>query len=483
MGGQLNIYPRPARDSFELGHRARKEIAKQFELLESQGWPLRARSGRLVDGSDTENHWYEYIPSSYDGSSSVPLVISFHAGHYFASAQVFDTCWCEIAEREGFIVAFPEATSGGCFTTSEGTGYLDANRIDVRFVDALLDSLERRFNIDSTRIYLHGMSRGGIFAAELSLYFGTRFAALGISCGSGNPDVLEQCKGDALLHAVSMPVVHLCCAYDVSAPHRGHTAAEIGAYNRRFWLEANGCTEPPQIKVTSFELIAYYRGLKADYVFRDSAFHNHYESVSDAEDCWSLFRTARRLPDGSIQRTGEPSEFVGDAHAIAVGDFSSHAFVGGKPVRLSAKVRQYRDVNVRRRGGFQDPIRGEAVAGPLDGMDMRVYYYAHVADIARLFGLECGIEGEKAFIVGPDGERIGFVKGSSAAVIRNRVHSMGQAAREVEGAFCIPLDWFAEQVMDKCTAQKDGILYIADRQVVMTEDFATIIREQIGWGA
>lgn len=482
MAGEMNVVPRPARDSFELGHRARRAIAGHFETLRERGWALEGRTGSLEGAPDLEGHWYEYVPSGYEAGAEVPLVVSLHAGHYYAAAQVYDTCWCEIAEREGFIVVFPEAISHGCFGDSGESAKLDPHQADVRFLMALLEDLQKRFSIDSSRIYLHGMSRGGVFAAECALLFGSKFAALGTSCGALLLDAgsLPEQLADAMPEP--MPVIQMQSAFDTTAPCRGVGLPELLVRNRHFWMELDGCTGIPDLAIGSRELVAYYHGSKADYVVRENAFHNHYEAISDAEDCWSLFAGARRLPGGEAQCADCSRDFEPDRNAIAVGDMSSHALVDGELVSIGAMVRQYRDVNVRRRGGFQSPQWAESVEHELDGKDMHVYYYVPVAFVARLFGLRARIRGDRASITTPDGAEVDFASGSSAAVLGGRVRNMGQSARLLAGELCIPLDWFAERIMGLCTAASDGILYIADHQVVLTSTFAGIIREIIGWG-
>ena len=60
----------------------------------SQVYPAKLQefSGVLADG--LEDHWYEYVPDSYDGSKPVPLVISNHGGLMNGWAQAVYSCRC-----------------------------------------------------------------------------------------------------------------------------------------------------------------------------------------------------------------------------------------------------------------------------------------------------------------------------------------------------------------------------------------------------
>lgn len=52
---------------------------------------------------------------------------------------------------------------------------------------ALLDDVMDRYKIDSTRVYLTGLSMGGFGAWSLALEYPERFAAVAPICGGGNP--------------------------------------------------------------------------------------------------------------------------------------------------------------------------------------------------------------------------------------------------------------------------------------------------------
>lgn len=51
---------------------------------------------------------------------------------------------------------------------------------DVRFISALIDTLEAAYNIDPTRIYVNGISNGGGMAFVLSCTLSDRIAAVGM---------------------------------------------------------------------------------------------------------------------------------------------------------------------------------------------------------------------------------------------------------------------------------------------------------------
>jgi predicted peptidase len=54
-------------------------------------------------------------------------------------------------------------------------------------LEALLDSVTRKYPVDTNRVYLTGLSMGGFGAWSLALEFPERFAAVAPLCGGGNP--------------------------------------------------------------------------------------------------------------------------------------------------------------------------------------------------------------------------------------------------------------------------------------------------------
>jgi len=54
---------------------------------------------------------------------------------------------------------------------------------NTRAVNQLLDSIVRSNNVDSSRIYLTGLSRGGGAAWEMAVHYPDKFAAMAVVCG------------------------------------------------------------------------------------------------------------------------------------------------------------------------------------------------------------------------------------------------------------------------------------------------------------
>ena len=85
------------------------KMTRSFEQMNKTPVPAGLREVReqLVEGR--EFTWYEYVPASYDGSVPVPLVVQLHGGGNDGLRWANMTIWHLLAEREGFLVVYPNA--------------------------------------------------------------------------------------------------------------------------------------------------------------------------------------------------------------------------------------------------------------------------------------------------------------------------------------------------------------------------------------
>jgi len=85
--------------------------------------------------------------------------------------------WNRLADEQGFIVVYPSGSGmPKVWNVDRGAGLMR----DVRFIAALIDTLEANYNIDPTRIYANGISNGGGMTFVLSCTLSDRIAAVGL---------------------------------------------------------------------------------------------------------------------------------------------------------------------------------------------------------------------------------------------------------------------------------------------------------------
>lgn len=139
-------------------------------------------NGTLISSGLTRRYLL-YVPKTYDRSKPAPLVISLHPAATWPAVERNISGWNELADRQGFIVVYPEGS--GAFFGGLGPGPqiwpMGPRTLgrDVRFISDLIDKLEANYSIDRNRIYADGMSNGGGMAFALSCKLPDRIAAVG----------------------------------------------------------------------------------------------------------------------------------------------------------------------------------------------------------------------------------------------------------------------------------------------------------------
>lgn len=451
----------------------------------SQPYPplLREHQGVVADG--ITDVWYTYVPSSYDPAGPTPLVIALHGGLMTGWGQAVYTSWVNVADREGFIVLFPTASSRRLWTvelsaaslpaatTPNSNGlYLnqpaasaDVNH-DIRLVLGLIDRLATEYEIDRSRIFMQGMSLGDSMTAFFARNFGNLLAGAAGSGGSTDPALLFDEQGGVVNRGGPLAIWQSRLDLDIGPSLFSDDAAEVNRLNREYWLRVNGVTEPPAIAVRGVDSFAFYRGANADVVFRDVHGRDHGQTFDDAELVWDyLFSGVRRSADGSIERIGPALAPVGDSFAIAVTDDRKLAWVSGDRVAMPVAAFTWEAARYHGMGGERE-VRG-------------TYLFVPLSFLATVFrgDLQVGDHGASAVLTLPDGRTLQFARGVIGCVLDGRVTSMPAEAVVRERELCISLEWFALNVMSLWSSTRSGVTYVTDHYAELGGNMARLISD------
>ena len=91
----------------------------------SQPYPPLLKECHGVIADELEDEWYVYVPESYDPTKKTPLVVSLHGGMMTGWGQAIYTSWTLAADRDGFIVLFPNANYQRFWQVQWGTWEMD----------------------------------------------------------------------------------------------------------------------------------------------------------------------------------------------------------------------------------------------------------------------------------------------------------------------------------------------------------------------
>ena len=176
----------------------------------------------IYDGNARE--YIVYIPASYDGSSSYPLMFSFHGGGGTSSDFINTNDMRPIADTAGFIAIYPQAAidpEDGSFSWLHKA---PTTHNDIFFIEAIIDTLSTQYMIDNNRIYACGYSEGGIFSYELGCRLNNRIAAFSSVAGSMLVDAFRDSYYDlGFCSPVHPTAVLLIPGTNDMSPHSTYT--------------------------------------------------------------------------------------------------------------------------------------------------------------------------------------------------------------------------------------------------------------------
>jgi polyhydroxybutyrate depolymerase len=187
-----------------------------------------------------------YVPESYNPATPTPLVISLHGFAEWPAHQMQISHWNNLARRYGFIVVYPCGTEVPLRWHTHATPDSDIDPMDdVTFISDLMDKLEAEYSLDSTRIYVNGLSNGGGMAITLSCKLPERIAAVGSVAGA-YPFSWSECQPSRpvptiLFHGTGDPIVPylggLSGVSGISLPSIPDWVVDLAQYN--------GCANDP----------------------------------------------------------------------------------------------------------------------------------------------------------------------------------------------------------------------------------------------
>ncbi|MFV2043149.1 MAG: PHB depolymerase family esterase [Anaerolineales bacterium] len=195
-----------------------------------------------------ERSYYLVEPSQM--TDPVPLVLSLHGGggtgqQMCALAGGIQ----ELADRERFLVACPEGVENHWNDGRANDRYRAhiEDIDDVGFLRALIDRLSTTYNVDPNRIYVTGVSNGGMMSLRMACEASDVIAAAGAVIAS-LPDALscepEQPISILLMNGTEDPLV----PWEGGQVHLfrqelGEVLSTPDAVS--FWVAANGCDPTP----------------------------------------------------------------------------------------------------------------------------------------------------------------------------------------------------------------------------------------------
>lgn len=268
---------------------------------ESSDAPQPAVAHRRLNVGGTDRTYRLYTPPDSQDAGPVPLLLALHGSGNTAEGLVDASELDEAADAGGFIVAYPQAVgiswhAGFCCTTGRGDP-----AADIQFLDQLVSDVVASRRVDETRIYVVGISAGGMMAYRLACDLAGRFAGAGAIAASM---ALDDCRPS---RPVSIIAIH-GTADDV-VPYEGGRimggatmpAPPATAVVER-WASLDACSDPRPVEVRGPVSITAWNGCAAGTAVRlvtvDGGGHNWFLPIYGP-------------PNGALNATATVTEFFG----------------------------------------------------------------------------------------------------------------------------------------------------------------------------
>jgi polyhydroxybutyrate depolymerase len=216
-----------------------------------------ATQSHPIEVGGFERTYRLHVPSQLDPTRAAPLMLVFHGGGGTPEQIERETRFSELADREGFVVAYP-AGHRRSWNDGRGSDAVAAQRDgvdDVAFVAALIDDVSALRRIDPKRIYATGISNGAMFSHQLAIRLSARVAAIAPVAG-GLPQPLvasfdPQSPVSALIvNGTLDPLVPYGGGeVKVLASSRGRVAGAQESARR--WSMHDGCGATPIVEQTA----------------------------------------------------------------------------------------------------------------------------------------------------------------------------------------------------------------------------------------
>ena len=207
-----------------------------------------SQPGKLrFDGRDRT--YLLHLPASHP-AKNVPLVIVLHGSGGSGRGMERLTGFSAVANREGFAVVYPD---GLWRNWNDGRGRIAFPRTDdAGFLIALIDRLTNAGIVDPHRVYVAGISNGGMMAQRLACEAPDKVAAVASVAATLPERIAPDCKplrpvSMLFIHGTKDPLVPYTGG-EITSPHGIPSGSRVFSLDgtARFWATRDGCPDSPE---------------------------------------------------------------------------------------------------------------------------------------------------------------------------------------------------------------------------------------------
>jgi len=214
--------------SFKLGFKCIATIVVLFTLVLVFSTTSDA-SGSFTRVNFGTRSYSIFVPSSYRSGQPVPLVVMIHGCTQDANDFMIGTQMNLLAERENFIVIYPEQSpvhnAANCWNFFETANQRRGSGEPQVIVD-MVNHVRSNFTINSDAIFTAGISSGGALTTTLGVLYPDVFRAISVHAGLSYQSGINAATGlSAMFSAV--PAIHPALAANNAVAQIGVGRARV----------------------------------------------------------------------------------------------------------------------------------------------------------------------------------------------------------------------------------------------------------------
>ena len=207
---------------------------------------------RVIEHEGLERSFLIYVPKNI--KENAPLVVAIHGYTSSAKTLMGYSGINQIADKEGFLVAYPQGTKDSRDNNFFNVGYefhSDSKVNDVNFIREIVLNLTKDYKLNSKRVFATGMSNGGDMSYLLACTSSDLFTAVAPVAGVMMKDTLENCNPEK-----KIPIFEIHGTKDSISKFEGDMNNEDkwGAYydlpsTIEFWVNKHALSEKETIQL------------------------------------------------------------------------------------------------------------------------------------------------------------------------------------------------------------------------------------------
>lgn len=163
--------------------------------------PAHAASGATTSGTftrftDAPTPYWLYVPPGYTAASPLPLVVYLQGCNQSVPDAALGSRWNAVAEREGFLVAYPEQPLGlypvqpgnvsRCWNFASPLEWSRSGG-EASAIAGVTQRIQATRAVDARRVYVTGISAGGAMASLMAAVYPDLYSAAGVLLGCSFP--------------------------------------------------------------------------------------------------------------------------------------------------------------------------------------------------------------------------------------------------------------------------------------------------------